>query len=167
MTRDANPFSARVAAHLYLATGGAEIEPERIATIPAHGLAFGLTNKTGSLRMSSGAERGGQAGRIGKTLKRSNQVDVVIEYPLPEHCQECGATLNLADAQLDERRQVFDIPVAQFQVTEHRTQQLRCTCGQLQQSQFPEGVTEVVQYGTERARTRGASDRGTVVAARA
>ena len=127
----------------------------------------GLTKKTGSLRVSSGAKRGGQAGRIGKTLKRSNQVDVVIEYPLPEHCQECGATLNLADAQLDERRQVFDIPVAQFQVTEHRTQQLRCTCGQLQQSQFPESVTEVVQYGTERARTRGASDRGTVVAARA
>ena len=111
----------------------------------------GLTKKTGFLRMSSGAKRGGQAGRIGKTLKRSNQVDVVIEYPLPEHCQECGATLNSADAQLDERRQVFDIPVAQFQVTEHRTQQLRCTCGQLHQSQFPEGVTEVVlfQRGTE------------------
>ena len=46
----------------------------------------GLTKKAGSLRMSSGAKRGVQAGRIGKTLKRSNQVDVVIEYPLPEHC---------------------------------------------------------------------------------
>jgi transposase len=42
---------------------------------------------------------------------------------------------------------VFDIPVVHYQVTEHRTRQLRCTCGQVHQSHFPEGVTEVVQYG--------------------
>lgn len=107
----------------------------------------GLTKKTRSLRVASGAKPGGQAGRAGKTLERTSQVDVVIEHPLPQHCQGCGAPLMTADAQLDERRQVFDIPVARYQVTEHRTRQLRCACGQLHQSQFPEGVTEVVQYG--------------------
>jgi transposase len=107
----------------------------------------GLTKKTRSLRVASGAKPGGQVGRVGKTLKRTSQVDVVIDHPLPQHCQACGTPLMTADAQLDERRQVFDIPVARYQVTEHRTRQLRCTCGQLHQSQFPEGVTEVVQYG--------------------
>ncbi len=107
----------------------------------------GLTKKTRSLRVASGAKPGGQFGRVGKTLKRTNEVDVVIEHPLPQHCQGCGIPLMTADARVDERRQVFDIPVARYQVTEHRTRQLRCTCGQLHQSQFPENVTEVVQYG--------------------
>src|ERR1019366_39801 len=107
----------------------------------------GLTKKTRSLRVASGAKPGGQFGRVGKTLKRTHEVDVVIEHPLAQRCDACGIPLKTADARLDERRQVFDIPVARYQVTEHRTRQLRCTCGQLHQSQFPEGVTEVVQYG--------------------
>ena len=74
-------------------------------------------------------------------------MDVVIEYPLPQHCNACGIPLMAADAVVDKRRQVFDIPVARYQVTEHRTPQVHCTCGQLHQSQFPENVTEVVQYG--------------------
>jgi transposase len=107
----------------------------------------GLSKKTRSLRVASGKKPGGQAGRTGKTLERAQHVDVVIDHALPEHCQECGASLVGADAQLDERRQVFDIPVARYQVLEHRTWQLRCACGQLHQSQFPEDVTELVQYG--------------------
>ena len=107
----------------------------------------GLTKKTRSLRVSSVAKPGGQFGRVGKTLKRSNAVDVVIEYLLPQHCTACGIPLMAADAVVDKRRQVFDIPVARYQVTEHRTPQVHCTCGQLHQSQFPENVTEVVQYG--------------------
>ena len=107
----------------------------------------GLSKKTRSLREATGAKPGGQFGRVGKTLKRASQVDVVIDHPLPQRCDSCGTPLMTADAQLDERRQVFDIPVARYQITEHRTRQLRCTCGQLHQSQFPEGVTEVVQYG--------------------
>lgn len=107
----------------------------------------GLAKKTRSLRVASGKKPGGQAGHAGKTLERARDVDVVIEHPLPEHCQRCGAPLMGADAQLDEQRQVFDIPVARYQVLEHRTWQLRCACGQLHQSQFPEGVSELVQYG--------------------
>jgi transposase len=107
----------------------------------------GLAKKTRSLREASGKTPGGQAGHEGKTLKRAQHVDEVIDHPLPEHCQNCGVPLVAGDAQLDERRQVFDIPVARYQVTEHRRWQVRCACGQVHQSQLPEGVTELVQYG--------------------
>jgi transposase len=106
----------------------------------------GLGKKTRSLRESSGKNPGGQAGHLGKTLKRVSHADIVVEHPLPQHCP-CGASLDAATAQVHERRQVFDIPVARYQVTEHRTRQLRCTCGLVHQSAFPESVTEVVQYG--------------------
>ena len=106
----------------------------------------GLAKKTRSLRTSSGKKGGGQAGHRGKTLERVKHPDIVVTHPLPAHCP-CGAALNPVKAQVNERRQVFDIPVAQYQVTEHRTQQLRCACGQVHQSHFPEDVTETVQYG--------------------
>src|ERR1017187_5121506 len=49
----------------------------------------GLSKKTRSLRVASGAKPGGQFGRVGKALKRTNEVDVVIEHPLPQHCDAC------------------------------------------------------------------------------
>jgi transposase len=106
----------------------------------------GLAKKTRSLRVSSGKKAGGQAGHRGKTLERVKHPDLIVNHPLPRRCP-CGAVLNPAKARVDERRQVFDIPVAHYQVTEHRTQHLRCACGQVHQSHFPEGVTETVQYG--------------------
>ena len=106
----------------------------------------GLGKKTRSLREPSGKNSGGQAGHPGKTLKRSSHVDIVVDHRLPQHCP-CGLPLDAAEVEVHERRQVFDIPVARYQVTEHRTQQARCACGRAHQSSFPEGVTEVVQYG--------------------
>jgi transposase len=106
----------------------------------------GLAKKSSSPSVPSGKKPGGQAGRTGKTLERSAHVDTIINHPLPQHCT-CGASLAGADAVLFERRQVIDIPVARYQVTEHCTWQLRCTCGQVHQSVFPEAVTEAVQYG--------------------
>ena len=102
--------------------------------------------KTRSLRQPSGKSAGGQAGHPGKTLKRVSHPDVVVDSALLRRCS-CGLSLKAADSQVHERRQVFDIPVARYQVTEHRTRQLRCTCGRLHQSAFPEGVNDLVQYG--------------------
>jgi transposase len=85
-------------------------------------------------------------GHRGKTLERVQHPDIIVTHPLPQRCP-CGAALDCAKARVDERRQVFDIPVARYQVTEHRTQQLRCACGQVHQSRFPDDVTETVQYG--------------------
>jgi transposase len=106
----------------------------------------GLAKKSSSPSVPSGKKPGGQPGRAGKTLERSVHVDTVINHPLPQHCK-CGAALAGAGVLLYEQRQVIDIPVASYQVTEHRTWQTRCTCGQVHHSVFPEDVTEVVQYG--------------------
>lgn len=106
----------------------------------------GLAKKTQSLRRSSGKKAGGQAGHPGQTLKRTSEPDEIIHSPLPDRCA-CGASLSGSDARIAERRQVFDIPAAHYQVVEHRTVQLRCTCGREHASAFPSGVTEAVQYG--------------------
>ena len=74
--------------------------------------------KTRSLRRPSGAKPGGQAGHKGTTLKRALEPDGVVEHGLPERCEACGEFLPLADAQVAERRQVFDIPVVRYKVIE-------------------------------------------------
>ncbi|MCW5222955.1 hypothetical protein D5041_04895 [Verminephrobacter aporrectodeae subsp. tuberculatae] len=53
----------------------------------------------------------------------------------------------VGQAQVQERRQVLDIPVPRHEVTEYRTLSLVCQCGKLHESRFPEKVTEHVQYG--------------------
>jgi transposase len=106
----------------------------------------GLAKKSNSPSVPSGKKPGGQPGRVGKTLERSAHVDTVLDHPLPQHCP-CGAALAGAGVRLHEQRQVIDIPVANYHVTEHRTWQTRCACGRVHHSTFPEEVTEVVQYG--------------------
>jgi transposase len=106
----------------------------------------GLAKKSHSPNVPSGKKPGGQPGRAGNTLERSVHVDTVINHPLPQRCA-CGAALAGADVRLHEQRQVIDIPVASYHVTEHRTWQTRCTCGWVHQSAFPAEVSEVVQYG--------------------
>jgi|APDOM4702015118_1054815.scaffolds.fasta_scaffold21937_1 transposase len=106
----------------------------------------GLAKKSQSPNVPSGRKPGAQPGRAGKTLERSVHVDTVINHPLPPHCA-CGAALAGTGVRLHEQRQVIDIPVASYHVTEHRTWQTRCTCGRVHQSAFPAAVSEVVQYG--------------------
>lgn len=100
--------------------------------------------KTRSLRLPSGKAAGGQTGHKGTGLKRVSAPDTVIEHRLPDRCA-CGSLLKATPVY--ERRQVFDIPVARFQVTEHRTWQARCRCGREHRSAFAEGVDQLVQYG--------------------
>lgn len=77
--------------------------------------------KTRSLRRPSGKKPGGQVGHKGTTLKRALVADAVAEHGLPERCEECGEFLPLGEAQVAERRRVFDIPVVRYEVLEHRT----------------------------------------------
>jgi transposase len=104
------------------------------------------TKKTQSLRESSGKSPGGQVGRKGTTLKQTEATDVVI-HPLPGQCTHCAAALPLDQAQVWSRRQVIDIPLAQFDVIEHHALAVACHCGRLNTSTFPAGVDEAVQYG--------------------
>jgi len=103
--------------------------------------------KTTSLRKPSVNKPGGQQGHKGKTLERVETPDVVVLMELPTQCDLCAAPLASELAEIDQRRQVIDIPVVKYEVTEYRTLRLRCACGKLHYSEFVPGFDEVVQYG--------------------
>ncbi|MBP7493751.1 MAG: transposase, partial [Rhodoferax sp.] len=50
-------------------------------------------------------------------------------------------------AHVVETRQVFDLPVLQFEVTEHHAMQATCRCGHVHTAEFPAGVNAALQYG--------------------
>src|ERR1035437_7246185 len=103
--------------------------------------------KTTSQRKPSGNKPGGQHGHEGKTLERVETPDVVVLMDLPTQCDACAAPLASELAEIDQHRQVIDIPVVKYEVTEYRTLRLRCACGKLHYSEFVPGVDEAVQYG--------------------
>jgi transposase len=69
----------------------------------------------------------------------------VVIHEAPERCDACQS--RLSDAQVMETRQVFDLPILKFEVTEHRVMQAHCTCGKAHRGRFPQAVTASVQYG--------------------
>ncbi len=103
--------------------------------------------KTSSQRGKSDKKVGGQPGHQGTTLKRVAEPSDTVDHLPPPHCSHCHAALPLESAQVLEQRQVFDVPVTAFEVTEHRTYTVACTCGQRHDSAFPAEVSETVQYG--------------------
>lgn len=107
----------------------------------------GLAKKTRSLREASGKKPGGQTGHKGTTLKRVAEPTQIVSHALPTQCGSCGCWLPQDEAQVVERRQVFDVPVTACDVIEHRTLEVRCRCGQWHASDFPANVTEAAQYG--------------------
>ena len=74
--------------------------------------------KTTSQRKPSGNKPGCQQGHEGKTLERVETPDVVVLMDLPTQCDVCAAPLARELAEIDQRRQVIDIPVVKYEVTE-------------------------------------------------
>jgi transposase len=65
-------------------------------------------------------------------------------------CQHCGQWLKRRKVIGHEKRQVFDLPKVQIQVTEHRAEIKSCSCcGQESRAAFPPEVSKAVQYGAE------------------
>ncbi len=103
--------------------------------------------KPKSQRKKSGKKTGGQKGHKGQTLKMSETPDEVIIHR-PEGCRECGCRLGEVDPASIEKRQVFDLPPLNLSVIEHRSETITCPCcGKVNKVDFPEGVTQPVQYG--------------------
>ena len=98
-----------------------------------------------SLRIAGQNPNGGQKGHPGNTLCKAALPDKIVIHDVPEHCPACHAKLNFA--YVAATRQVFDLPVVKYEVTEHHIMQSICTCGQVHTAEFPATVTAAVQYG--------------------
>jgi transposase len=102
-----------------------------------------------SLRKRSRRKRGGQVGHRGETLKMVAKPKFVKVHRV-QACQHCGQSLKRRKAIRHEKRQVYDLPRVQVQVTEHRAEIKTCACcGKETRAAFPAAVRQAVQYGTE------------------
>jgi transposase len=68
-----------------------------------------------------------------------------VIHEVPNTCDACQQSL--PRGQIAETRQVFELPILQHQVIEHRQMQVRCTCGKEHKGRFPNTVEHTVQYG--------------------
>jgi transposase len=103
--------------------------------------------RTRSLRRSEGRKPGGQEGHPGHTLTMRETADR-IELHRVGNCPHCATDLSDVAVSDYKRRQVFDVPPVQIEVTEHQAAIKYCpNCHHQVQAAFPAGVTQPVQYG--------------------
>ena len=103
--------------------------------------------RTRSLRKKTGRRSGGQPGHQGHTLQMVESPDWVVTYPVAQ-CGHCASDLRAVAPHRVEKRQVFDIPPVQIEVTEHQAAIKCCPrCGAVVKGDFPPEVTQPVQYG--------------------
>jgi len=98
-----------------------------------------------SLRVAGERTTGGQIGHPGSTLCKAAQPDKIVIHDVPDQCLACQRELPFA--YIAETRQVFDLPVVKYEVTEHHAMQSICSCGHVHTGVFPAGVNAAVQYG--------------------
>ena len=99
-----------------------------------------------NMRKKTGKKRGGQKGHKGKTLEMVDNPTRLVLHKAST-CAHCGRDLSETLPHGHERRQVFDIPPIVLEVTEHRAERKRCSCGHVTSGTFPAGIAAPVQYG--------------------
>ena len=81
--------------------------------------------RTRSLRTKTGRKPGGQKGHPGHTLFMSNQPDHTQSYCL-QNCPMCFGNLSTVVPSSYKRRQVFDVPPVQLEITAHLVEMKQC-----------------------------------------
>ena len=99
-----------------------------------------------SLRTKSDKKRGGQIGHKGHSLKMTATPDQIVPLE-PDYCNICGNDLSTVSAQLNSRRQEIEIPPIIPIYIEYQSMSKLCSCGHLQVGNFPEHITNHIQYG--------------------
>jgi transposase len=103
---------------------------------------FSLTKKEKSKK-----KPGGQKGHPGKTLQMVSSPAKIKLHKLAS-CSQCGISLRKEKNIEYTRRQVFEIPKIQVEVTEHRAEVKICShCGQTSMAPFPAKIGHKTQYG--------------------
>lgn len=101
--------------------------------------------KPKSQRKRSGRKPGGQSGHVGYRLEQVEGPDHIKVHEVGE-CEHCGGSLQEIEAEDIKRRQVFDLPLLQIEVTKHQAEIKECpACGKRSRGQFPVGVNHPVQ----------------------
>lgn len=104
-------------------------------------------HRTKSTRKTGSKKSGGQKGHKGHTLEPSENPDHTEVHKVGQ-CAMCGVTLEDTEVVGYQKRQVFDIPPIQLEVTEHQAEIKICSCcGTANTASFPPDVTASVQYG--------------------
>jgi transposase len=90
--------------------------------------------------------QGGQCGHKGRTLHQVDNPDKIVICK-PGSCT-CGYGFRDEDLVLSEKRQVFDLPKPNLEVTEYQIHKAVCPeCGLVHKGLTPQGVNAPVQYG--------------------
>lgn len=105
--------------------------------------------KTKSLRSKSERKAGGQEGHEGHTLTFNPEPEV-IEKHRPTECAHCQAPLaeEIAVSEFA-KRQVLDLPSLRYSTTEHQVETVQSPSCAKRSGEFPAGVTNPVQYGSQ------------------
>jgi len=103
--------------------------------------------KKKATQKSSEKKRGGQKGHEGKNLKRVEIPDEIV--PLKSKvCGGCNRDISKVESNQIIKRQVFDLPPMNIEVTEYQSHKVCCPhCEKVNQETFPPHVKGVTQYG--------------------
>ena len=103
--------------------------------------------KNQSLRKTTGKKPGGQPGHKGRTLEMTSDPKHTIAL-VPDYCNNCGSSLEEFISVKERTRQIVDIPPIKAEWTQYNTYSKRCSCGYCTESDFPQGVSSPVSYGS-------------------